>query len=164
MSVTENRRRPLVVSPAEANKRGCAYEELATARNLELLYEGRVDAHGMHFRGVHRGRETLLTTGILGDDPPSWPELQVWTNAVAVAVPVLFTHDSSPPEASGPRALAALLELEGVHNVGVTNRFVRVRFEAFVAPELLEQGWQALEATLAEIEREVIGEGMPYRG
>jgi hypothetical protein len=59
--------------------------------------------------------------------------------------------------------MAALLDLEGVHNVGLTNRFVRVRFEAFVASELLEQGWDALEAALAALEREPGGAGLPYR-
>ena len=105
----------------------------------------------------------LLTTGIRGDGPPSSPELLVWTNAVAIEVPVLLTRKSSAPDTPGPRAMAALLDLEGVHNVGLTNRFVRVRFEAFVPCELLEQGWDALEAALAALEREATGAGLPYR-
>lgn len=45
--------RPTVAAPsAVIERRAKAYAQLATARGLALPLEARVDAHGVHFRGV----------------------------------------------------------------------------------------------------------------
>jgi len=150
---------PVVLRPA-VERRARAYEELAKARGLE--HAGRVDAHGVHFRGVHRGRDTLFTTGVLPEDRPTYPELQVWTEAVPVVAPVLLTPTSSAAPCSPE--IAALLGQEDVHNVGVTDRFVRIRFEPGTPVTSIEHAWDALEVALAALEREAIDGGAPYRG
>ena len=155
--------RPTVAVPSAAiERRARAYAQLAEARGLALPLEARVDAHGVHFRGVHRGRDTLFTTGILADGPPTCPELQIWTPIVGVAAPVLLTRTSS---SSCPPAIAALLDQEDVHNVGVTDRFVRIRFEPSTPVALIAHAWDALEEALAALEREAVsGDAGPYRG
>jgi hypothetical protein len=159
--------RPSVATPSAAiERRAKAYAQLATARGLALPLEARVDAHGVHFRGVHRGREALFTTGILVDDPPTCPELQIWTPLAAVGAPVLLTRSSSSSSSSScPPGIAALLDEEDIHNVGVTDRFVRVRFEPGTPAALIARAWDALEEALAALERDAISGGAgPYRG
>ena len=160
VAVVSPARAAAAVPPAAIERRAHAYAQLAGARGLAL--DGRVDAHGVHYRGVHRGRETLFTTGIFPDDQPSHPELQVWTHAVQVTAPVLLTPSSKT--ACAPEIIA-LLDEEDVHNVGVTDRFVRIRFEPFASIEHIERAWDALEQALAALERGAIDStAAPYRG
>lgn len=91
------------------------------------------------------------------------PELQVWTEAVPVVAPVLLTPTSSSAVPCSP-GIAALLDEENVHDVGVTDRFVRIRFEPGTPVTRIEHAWDALEVALAALEREAIDGGAPYRG
>ena len=168
-----SRRRPLTVSAEEMSARAREYETWGETRGLELIREGRVDAHGAHFRGTRRGRDVAFTTGIVDDGPPKSPELLVWTGAIAVEAAVLLVRDDERPEmtagaTSWARELAAVLEVDGVRDIGVTNRFVRLRFDAFVRPKVLGTGWDALDGALAAIEdadaaQREPGRKTPYR-
>lgn len=152
-----SRQRMVTVSAEEMSARAREYEAWGATRGLELLREGRVDAHGAHYRGARRGRDVALSTGIVDDGPPKSPELLVWTGAIAVGSAVLLVRDDDGPEKTGVapswgRELAAVLAVDGVRDIGVTNRFVRLRFDAFVRPKVLGTGWDALEVALAAIE------------
>lgn len=152
-----SRQRPLTVSAEETSARARAYEAWGETRGLERAREGRVDAHGAHLRGTWRGRDVAFTTGIVDDGPPKSPELLVWTGAIDIEAAVLLVREDEGPEKtagrpSWARELAAVLEVEGVRDIGVTNRFVRLRFDAFVRPKVLGTAWDALDAALAAIE------------
>ena len=165
------RQRLVTVSAEEMSARAREYEAWGETRGLELVREGRVDSHGAHFRGTWRGRDVVLTTGIIDDGPPRSPELLVWTGAIAIEAAVLLVRDDEGPEktagaTSWARELAAVLEVDGVRDIGVTNRFVRLRFDAFVRPKVLGAGWDALDGALAAIEDEAQRETRrktPYR-
>lgn len=166
-----SRRRLVTVSAEEMSARAREYEEWGETRGLELVREGRVDAHGAHFRGTRRGRDVALTTGIVDDGPPKSPELLVWTGAIAIEAAVLLVRDDegqerAPAATSWARELGAVLEVDGVRDIGVTNRFVRLRFDAFVWPKVLGTGWDALDGALAAIEDAAQHETLrktPYR-
>jgi hypothetical protein len=166
-----SRRRPVTVSAEEMSARAREYEAWGQTRGLELAREGRVDAHGAHLRGTRRGRDVAFTTGIIDDGPPKSPELLVWTGAIAIEAAVLLVRDDEAPEktaarTSWARELAAVLEVDGVRDIGVTNRFVRLRFDAFVRPKVLGTGWDALDGALAAIEdaaQRETGRKIPYR-
>jgi hypothetical protein len=152
-----SRQRPVTVSADEMSARAREYEAWGETRGLELVREGRIDAQGAHFRGTRRGRDVAFTTGIVDDGPPKSPELLVWTGAIAIEASVLLVRDDEGPEkiaarTSWARELAAVLEVDGVRDIGVTNRFVRLRFDAFVRPKVLGTGWDALDGALAAIE------------
>ncbi len=85
---------------------------------------------------------------------------------VGVAAPVLLTRGSSSASSSAcPPGIAALIDQEDIHNVGVTHRFVRVRFEPVTPVALIARAWDALEEALAALERGAISGGAgPYRG
>jgi hypothetical protein len=166
--------RPVTVSAEEMAARAGEYEAWGRARGLEPSLDGRVDAQGTHLRGTWRGRDVALTTGIVDDGSPKSPELLVWTGAIAVEAAVLLVRDDEgPTEAvaatSWARELGVVLEIDGVRDIGVTSRFVRVRFDAFVRPKVLAAGGDALGAALDAIEgaaRKAQGEAgreRPYR-
>jgi len=165
------RRRPVIVSAEEVSARAREYEAWGATHGLELLREGRVDAHGAHFRGTRHGRDVALTTGIVDDGPPKSPELLVWTGAIAIEQAVLLVRDGEGRDeavaaTSWARELAVVLAVEGVRDLGVTSRFVRVRFDAFVRPKVLGAGWDALDEALAVIEeaaRREASRDPPYR-
>lgn len=161
------RPREVTVSADEMAVRAHEYETWARSHGLELASEDGPSAHGARFRGTRCGRAIELTTGLSEYGAPRSPELLVWTAALAPAEPVLLSLDEPPPAPAPPwsRELAMVLEGDGVRDIGVTQRFVRVRFDAFVAPKAVEKGWNALELALAtlatppsEAERE-----SPYR-
>jgi hypothetical protein len=167
------RPRPVTVSAQEMSARAREYEAWGATRGLEQARDGRIDAHGAHFRGTQRGRDVALTTGIVDDGPPKSPELLVWTAAIAIEAPVLLVRDDEATEhrvarTSWAAELAGVLEVDGVRDIGVTNRFVRVRFDAFVRPLVLGTAWDALDAALAVVERadaaqHDLGPARPYR-
>jgi hypothetical protein len=167
------RQRPLTVSAEEMCARAREYEAWGETRGLEVVREGRIDAHGAHFRGRQRGRDVALTTGIVDDGPPKSPELLVWTGAITIEAPVLLVRDGEAPEEIAARTswaaeLANVLEVDGVRDIGVTNRFVRLRFDAFVRPKVLGTAWDALDVALAAIEgaeaaQRETGRKLPYR-
>jgi hypothetical protein len=160
-SSTRGRSRPrlVTVSAEERSARARDYEAWGRTRGLEPAREGRVDAHGAHFRGTRCGRDVALTTGIVDDGPPKSPELLVWTGAIAIDEAVLLIRGEEGPEnaaarTSWARELRAVLEVDGVRDIGVTSRFVRLRFDAFVAPKVLGTGWDALDGALTAIEED----------
>jgi len=170
-STSRGRARPreVTVSADEMSARARDYETWATSHGLELVPEDRPSAHGARFRGTRCGRAIELTTGLGEYGPPRSPELLVWTDALAPMDPVLLSRENPPePWASAnpsTRELAMVLDADGVRDIGVTQRFVRVRFDAFAAPKAVERGWNALElalATLATPANEAARES-PYR-
>ena len=158
-----------MVTPAEKDARARAYETWALSRGLERVLEDRVGVHGARFRGTRCGRGIELSTGLGEYGLPRSPELLVYSSVLSPVEPLLISRDAAHRAAASAtawgRELSAVLEAEGVRDVGVTTRFVRLSFEPFVSPKTLEDGWTALEDALAAISSESNAEGsaLPYR-
>jgi hypothetical protein len=152
----------VTVSAEEMSARAHEYESWAMSRGLELVREERPSAYGTRFRGTRGGRAIELTTGLSEYGPPRSPELLVWTDALAPEEPALLSRDTPHVATSWARELDVVLDAEGVRDLGVTRRFLRVRFAAFVSPRLLEEGWDALESALATLTNAADHES-PYR-
>ncbi len=170
--ITQRRRsrpREVVVTPAEKSTRARAYETWAVSRGLELVLEDHVGGRGARFRGTRCGRAIELTTGLAEYGLPRSPELLLYSSALSPAEPVLLSRDAPLTGAASAtgwgRELTAVLDTEGVRDIGVTTSFVRLCFDPFVSPRTLEDGWAALEDALAAIasESNVEGSALPYR-
>jgi hypothetical protein len=154
--------REVTVSEEEMSARVRDYEAWAASRGLGLVRETRSGPHGARFRGTRSGRAIELTTGLGEYGPPRSPELLVWTDAVAPEEPVMLSRDAARPATPWARELDLVLDADGVRDIGVTTRFVRVRFHAFVAPKALGRGWDALEGALATLSNAAKPDS-PYR-
>jgi hypothetical protein len=160
-----SRPRSVIVSPDEMSARARDYEAWAMSRGLLPVREESVGADGARFRGTRCGRGIELTTGIGPFGPPRSPELLVRTDALAPSEPLVLSQENmehAAAAASWARELTMVLDVDGVRDIGVTRRFVRVRFDAFVRPKTLGHGWDALESALAAITNTADPES-PYR-
>ncbi len=131
------------------------YEAWAATHGLEVVGTEPPDAHGAHFRGARCGREVELTTGLGAFGPPTSPELLVWTDLIPTESSLRLEPNTgtAQPGSTTPwaRELSAVLAVEGVRDLDVTRRFVRVRFDAFAPPKVVDRGWSALDEALAAI-------------
>ena len=121
----------------------------------------RSDSAGDRFEGRILNRDVVFTTW-LGGSTPNPPEIVV-SSALDVDVPVLLpTHGREPPRSKTISLLREVLDLEGVYNLGLTSRFVRITFAPGTEPELLDGALDALEQRLRLLADP--GEsGLPYR-
>lgn len=170
--ITRRRRsrpREVMVTPAEKSTRAHAYQTWAVSRGLELVLEDHVGGRGARFRGTRCGRAIELTTGLPEYGLPRSPELLLYSSALSPAEPLLLSSESPLPGAAAAtewgRQITAVLDVEGVRDIGVTTRFVRLCFDPFVSPRTLEDGWAALESALAAISKaaNTTEPSLPYR-
>ena len=132
------------------------YLRWATERGLTQAERTR-----HRFEGRILTRDVVFATG-LGGSTPSPPQIIVST-ALAVEAPVLLTRRREPPPSKTTTLLREVLDAtgEGVRNLGLTSRFVRITFNPEVEPELFDVALDAVEERL----RLLTGAGdLPYRG
>jgi hypothetical protein len=149
--------RPVIVSERARLQRLALYEAWAAAHGLE-----RTARRGAEYAGTHRGRATEMVTGLLTDPSPKSAEILIRVALPAIEVPTLL-QPGSAATAVGPslQAMATLLDVDGVRDVGVTRGFVRLRFDAFVTTAAFDDALTAFEHALATLDA---AEPSPYRG
>lgn len=124
------------------------------------LYETWAEAHGLawtgersrEYAGTFRGRPTEMVTGLVDTALPTSPSLLVRVALDGIERTTLLEREVDVP-ATPPalRAMASLLEVEGVRDVAVAQAFVRIRFDAFVETAVLDDGLAAFEAALSAL-------------
>ena len=135
------------------------------------LYRAWAEAHGLvasqewgtEYAETRRGRRTELTTGLVNTTLPKSPELLVRVSVEGVeATTLLERGGAETAESPALSAFTPLLDIEGVRDVAVTRRFVRVRFDPFVETDVLDIALAAFDAILDSVApRE---DAVPYRG
>jgi hypothetical protein len=133
-------------------KRRAAYEAWATAHGL-----ARTTMRGAELAGMVRGRATEMVTGLANERVPTSPEILIRIALPGVEASTLLEPDQPPQPISSVQAMATLLELDGIRDIGVTRGFVRLRFEAFVDTSAFDDALAAFEHALAG------DEASPYR-
>lgn len=148
--VLRGRPRPQTAAPRQVVvSAGAMLDRLA-------LYDAWAAAHGLEpttlrcaeLAGTYRGRPTEMVTGLLREDLPRSPEILIRVALPGVEEPRLLERGAGP---AGPalEAMAALLDLDGMRDVGITRGFVRLRFHAFVDTSAFDDALAAFEHALA---------------
>lgn len=138
--------KPVIVGAGAMFDRAALYATWAAAHGLEPT-----EQRGAEYAGTYRGRRTEMVTGLVGTSLPRSPEILV---RIALAGlerlegSVLLERGADLPPDGPLRALATLLEIEGVRDIGVTCRFVRLRFDAFAETTVFDDALQAFDAAL----------------
>ena len=130
------------------------YEAWAAAHGLEAT-----TLRGAELAGTYRGRPTEMVTGLLREDLPRSPEI-----LIRVALPDIEATTLLEPGAAAVggslQAMAALLDVDGIRDVGITRGFVRLRFDAFADTSAFDEALAAFEQALASAHAP---ETSPYR-
>ncbi len=151
--VLRGRPRPQTAAPRQVVvSTGAMLDRLA-------LYEAWAAAHGLEpttlrcaeLAGTYRGRPTEMVTGLLREDLPRSPEILIRVALPGVGEPTLLERGAGPagPAGGALEAMAVLLEVDGMRDVGITRGFVRLRFHAFVDTSAFDDGLAAFEHALA---------------
>ena len=134
--------RQVVVSTGAMLDRLAVYEAWAAEHGLEPTTQ-----RGAELAGTYRGRRTEMVTGLLREALPRSPEILIRIALPGVEVPTLLERGSGPAGTS-LKAMAALLDVQGMRDVGVTRAFVRLRFDAFVDTSAFDGALAAFEHAL----------------
>jgi hypothetical protein len=148
--------RTVVVYPgAMANRRGC-YEAWASEHGL-----APTAMRGAELTGIYRGRATEMVTGLVDTPNPKSPEILLRVALEGIEAPTLLERGAPPNPQRSLRAMQALLEVDGVRDIGVTRGFVRLRFDAFEETSAFDEALEAFEHALAGLAEEA--SPAPYR-
>lgn len=147
--------KPVVIGAGAMFDRAALYDAWAEAHGL-----APTEKRGAEYAGAYRGRATEMVTGLLGTPLPRSPEILVRVALEGVEGSSLVERGAGAPAHPSLRAMASLLEVEGVRDVGVTRTFVRLRFDAFVTPAVFDAALEALERALRSL---APAEASPYR-
>lgn len=132
---------PVIVGAGAMFDRLALYDAWAAAHGLEPTAQ-----RGAELAGSYRGRRIEMNTGLCNTSLPRSPELLLRVAVPGVRGSVLLEPGAETPS-GGPAlgALAALLAVEGVRDIGVTAAFVRLRFDAFVETAAFDRALDAFE-------------------
>jgi hypothetical protein len=146
----------VVVGAGAMFDRAALYETWANAHGLEWT-----DARGLEYVGSYRGRRTEMRSGLVDTPLPKSPEILVRVALDGIETTTLLEPRENERALLPPplRAMAAILEIEGVRDVVVARAFVRMRFDPFVETAVLDAAMVAFDLALESLD----ASGAPYR-
>lgn len=145
----------VIVGAGAMANRAALYRKWAEAHGL-----GPTELRGAELAGNLRGRATEMVTGLYDTPLPKSPEILVRVALEGIIGSTLLERNAEQPENPTLRALAAVLEVDGIRDIGVTSRFVRLRFDAFVETAAFEDALDAFEGVLRAL---APADTSPYR-